>query len=225
MMVARDSSGRTRIAKVDKAVAAFRFYAKKARRDLDELSAVIEIPDKDKIFIGAQTALLNAGEVMAREIVRDGDEALGKLPPQAREMEEAVLGALMLEKSALPMVIKYLKPEHFYHEHHKEIYMAILALHEASEPVDMRLVVSQLRKTGKLELVGGAFTIADLTSKVSSSANIEFHAHVMIEMSIKRTLISACSAIYRDCYDDTTDCFELLDFAEETIKNIREWTK
>ena len=107
-------------------------------------------------------------------LVRDISESLGKLPPQALDLEEAVLGALMLEKGALNAVVEFLKPEHFYSEQHQEIYRAIIDLFKGSEPVDMRTVVNQLRKNAKIELVGGAYYIAELTSKVSSAANIEY---------------------------------------------------
>jgi len=108
----------------------------------------------------------------AKLLPRDISESIGKLPPQALDLEEAVLGALMLEKSALNAVVEFLKPEHFYSEQHREIYNSIIQLFKSSEPVDMRTVVNQLRKDGKIELVGGAYYIAELTSKVSSAVNI-----------------------------------------------------
>lgn len=129
----------------------------------------------------------------------------------------------MLEKNALTAVIEFLRPEHFYLEGHKLIYEAIIDLFKNSEPVDMRTVVAQLRKNGKLELVdgsGGAFKIAELTSKVSSAANIEYHARIVIEMAIKRNLIEIASQIHHDAYEDTTDVFELLDKTEQGIFQI-----
>lgn len=153
-------------------------------------------------------------------IPRDISESLGKVPPQAVDLEEAVLGALMLEKSALNAVVEFLKPEHFYTEKHKEIYTAIVDLFKASEPVDMRTVVNQLRKTGKMELVGGPYVIAELTSKVSSAANIEYHARVIIEMAIKRSLIEVATKVHNDAYEDTTDVFELLDRTEQSVFEI-----
>src|SRR5690348_6586409 len=157
-----------------------------------------------------------AGKLLTRDI----SESLGKLPPQALDLEETVLGALMLEKSALNAVVEFLKPEHFYTEVHKEIYTAIIDLFKSSEPVDMRTVVNQLRKQGKIELVGGAYYIAELTSKVSSAANIEYHARVIIEMAIKRDLIQIASQIHHDAYEDVTDVFELLDKTEQSIFQI-----
>jgi replicative DNA helicase len=153
-------------------------------------------------------------------IPRDISESLGKLPPQALDLEEAVLGALMLEKNALNAVVEFLKPEHFYDDRHKEIYTAIIDLFKATEPVDMRTVVNQLRKNGKIELVGGAYYIAELTSKVSSAANIEYHSRVIMEMAIKRTLIEVASQIHQDAYEDTTDVFELLDKTEQAVFEI-----
>ena len=153
-------------------------------------------------------------------IPREIAEGLGKLPPQALDLEEAVLGALMLEKSALNAVVEFLQPEHFYMDSHKEVYQAILDLFKASEPVDMRTVVHQLRKNGKLELVGGAYVIAELTAKVSSAANIEFHARVIMEMAIKRKLIEVASQIHNDAFEDTTDVFELLDKTEQSVFEI-----
>src|SRR5690349_9717220 len=153
-------------------------------------------------------------------VPRDLSESLGKLPPQARDLEEAVLGALMLEKNALNAVVEFLKPEHFYADAHREIYQAIIDLFKASEPVDMRTVVNQLRKNAKIELLGGAYYIAELTAKVSSAANIEYHARVIMEMAIKRTLIEVASQIQSDAYEDTTDVFELLDRTEQSVFEI-----
>lgn len=166
------------------------------------------------------SAALSAAGGKSKLLVRDIAESLGKLPPQAPDLEEAVLGALMLEKNALTAVVEFLRPEHFYTEQHKEIYQAIIDLFKSSEPVDMRTVVAQLRKNGKIEVVGGAYYIAELTSKVSSAANIEYHARIIIEMAIKRELIQIASQIHHDAYEDTTDVFELLDKTEQSIFKI-----
>lgn len=147
---------------------------------------------------------------------------LGKMPPQAPELEEAILGALMLEKDALSQVIEILKPEVFYKDAHSEIYQAIRELFEDSEPVDILTVTNRLRKKGKLEFVGGAYYITSLTSKVNSSANIEYHARLIIEMAIKRALIRISSEIQKDAYDDSTDVFELLDKTEQSLFDVSE---
>jgi replicative DNA helicase len=147
---------------------------------------------------------------------------LGKLPPQAVDLEEAVLGALMLEKDALTTVIDILKADSFYKESHAEIYSAIITLFNNSEPVDLLTVINQLRKNGKLEFAGGAYYITELTTRVNSSANIEFHARIIVQQAIKRKLIRLSSEIQQDAYEDTTDVFNLLDRAEQSLFEISE---
>jgi replicative DNA helicase len=156
----------------------------------------------------------------SNRLVKDINDSLGKLPPQAIDLEEAVLGALMLEKDALTTVIDILTPKSFYLDTHKEIYEAIVILFNNSEPVDMRTVVNQLRKNGKLEFAGGSYYIAELTSKVSSASNIEFHARIVTEMAIKRELIKVASEVHHEAYEDTTDVFELLDKTESSLFEI-----
>lgn len=147
---------------------------------------------------------------------------LGKVPPQAVELEEAVLGALMLEKDALTNVIDILKVESFYKESHKVIFQAILDLFTESQPIDLLTVTTQLRKNGALEVAGGAFYITELTSKVASAANIEYHARIITEQSIKRELIRISGEIQKDAFEDTTDVFELLDKMEQSLFEISE---
>lgn len=147
---------------------------------------------------------------------------LGKLPPQATDLEEAVLGALMLEKDALTNVIDILSPNSFYKDSHKEIYQAIYDLFQASEPIDILTVTSQLRKSGTLEIAGGPYYITQLTNRVSSAANIEYHARIIVEQSIKRELIRISSEIQKDAYEDTTDVFQLLDRMEQSLFEVSE---
>ncbi len=154
--------------------------------------------------------------------VNDIGEGLGKVPPQAVELEEAVLGALMLEKDALTEVVDILKPESFYVEKNGMIYNAILSLFANSDPVDLLTVTNQLRSSGELELVGGAYYVTQLTSKVNSAANIEYHARIISEQAIKRELIRISSEIQTDAYEDTTDVFELLDRTEQAMFEVSE---
>ncbi|WP_051360170.1 replicative DNA helicase [Adhaeribacter aquaticus] len=147
---------------------------------------------------------------------------VGKLPPQALELEEAVLGALMLEKDALTSVIDILKPQSFYKDAHQRIFSAILALFDKSEPIDILTVTQQLREQGELEMVGGPYYVMNLTTRVNSAANIEFHARIITENSIKRELISVSSEILTRAYEDTTDVFELLDSTEKHLFDISE---
>ncbi len=150
------------------------------------------------------------------------DQNFSKLPPQAIDLEEAVLGALMIEKDALTAVADILRPDSFYKESHIRIYSAIVTLFADSEPIDMLTVTAKLRSTGELELVGGASYIMELTSKVNSAANIEFHARIISQAYIKRELIKVSSEIQREAYEDTTDVFRLLDKTEQSLFAISE---
>ncbi len=171
---------------------------------------------------GKSEALRVSSKSPRRISVSELSGQLGKLPPQAVEVEEAVLGALMLERDALSTVIDILKAESFYKDAHQKIYEAIVQLFNNSEPVDLKTVVHQLRKSGTLEAVGGAYYIAELTSKVNSAANIEYHARIIAEQSIKRELIRISSEIQHDAYEDTTDVFQLLDRAEQSLFDVSE---
>jgi replicative DNA helicase len=144
----------------------------------------------------------------------------GRVPPQARDLEEAVLGALMLEKDALSTVVDILKPESFYVEAHQKIFNAIRSLFERSQPVDILTVTDELRKRGELENVGGAYFVTELTNRIASAANIEYHARIVSQKFIQRELIRISSDIVKDAFEDTTDVFELLDFAEKGIYDI-----
>lgn len=157
-----------------------------------------------------------------KPIVRDLSNSLGKLPPQALDLEESILGALLIEKNAIIQVAEFLRSEHFYSDQHSEIYKAIMDLFTKGDPIDMRTVVASLRKGGKLEITGGAFYIAELTSKVSSASNIEYHSRIIIELSMKRELILIASEIHSKAYDDTIDVFELKDFAHGRIEMMDE---
>ncbi|MEY5052321.1 MAG: replicative helicase, partial [Bacteroidota bacterium] len=144
----------------------------------------------------------------------------GKLPPQAIEVEQAVLGALMLEKEALSQVIDLLHPDVFYVEKNRWVFEAVRLLFEKSEPVDLLTVTQELKSMGRLEEVGGAFYIADLTNRVSSSANIDYHARILLEKYILRELIHLSGDMSTEAFDDTTDVFELLDRCETRLFGI-----
>jgi len=144
----------------------------------------------------------------------------GKIPPQAVDLEIAVLGAMMIDKKGIDDVIDILHPEVFYDTKHKEIYAAIYALFQNSEPTDLLTVSAQLRKDGKLEMVGGDFYLINLTQKVASSAHIEYHARIILQKYIQRKLISISSDIIENAYDETIDVFDLLDLAEGKLFEV-----
>ncbi|MFN8286313.1 MAG: replicative DNA helicase [Chitinophagales bacterium] len=151
-----------------------------------------------------------------------GSLEYGKLPPQARDLEEAVLGAVMIEQNAINEVIDILKEDAFYVDAHARIWKAIRSLYQAQVPIDLLTVTEQLKKSGELEAAGGPFYIAQLTNKVGSAANAEYHARILAEKYIQRQLISTSTEIIKDAYEDTTDVFELLDKAEKGLFSIAE---
>ncbi len=147
---------------------------------------------------------------------------LGKLPPQAVDFEEVVLGALMLEPEAYPQVGDILTERAFYKEAHVKIYEAIVALASKDDPVDLLTVTQELKKKGHLEQVGGPVYLSHLTSGVASAAHIEYHARIIQQKFLQRELIRASSEIQRDAYNDELDVKELLDKAESNIFKITE---
>jgi replicative DNA helicase len=146
----------------------------------------------------------------------------GRIPPQALDLEEVVLGAMMLEKEAVNAVIDIINPEVFYKEAHQTIFTAIHNLFNKSEPIDILTVTNELRTMGSLEMIGGPYYISQLTNRVVSGANIEFHARIILQKFIQRRLILISSDIIKEAYEDTTDVFDLLDHAEQGLFSVSE---
>ena len=144
----------------------------------------------------------------------------GKLPPQVIDLEEAVLGAMMIDKKGVDEVIDILQPDAFYKDAHKHIFEAIVQLFTDTQPIDLLTVSAQLRKNAKLELAGGDFYLIQLTQKISSSAHIEFHSRIILQKFIQRSLIRISSDIIEESYDETTDVFDLLDKAESKLYEV-----
>ena len=144
----------------------------------------------------------------------------GKIPPQATDLEEVVLGAMMIDKKGVDEVIDILSPDAFYKDAHKHIFEAIFKLFENSEPIDLLTVSSQLKKDQKLEVSGGDFYLISLTQRVSSSAHIEFHARIILQKYIQRSLIKISNEIIEEAYDETKDVFDLLDTAEAKLYEV-----
>lgn len=144
----------------------------------------------------------------------------GKIPPQAIDLEEVVLGAMMIDKKGVDEVIDMLSPEAFYKDAHKYIFEAIFKLFENSEPIDLLTVSGQLKKDSRLDIAGGDFYLISLTQKVSTSAHIEFHARIILQKFIQRSLIKISNEIIEDSYDETKDVFDLLDKAEARLYEV-----
>ena len=147
---------------------------------------------------------------------------LGKVPPQAIDMEEAVLGAIMLEKEAVITILDILKPDSFYKESHRKIFKAISDLSQREFPVDLYTVTEELRAHNELESVGGPVYLTQLTSKVVSAANVDYHARIVAQKYIQRELIRVSTEIQNRSFDDTWDVTELLDYSENELFQIAE---
>ena len=144
----------------------------------------------------------------------------GNVPPQAVELEEAVLGALMLEKDSIITVQEFLTPDSFYTEEHRIIFRAINDLAMELKPVDLYTVTERLKVEKNLGKVGGASYLAQLTQKVGSAANVEFHAKIIAQKYVQRELIRSATEIQRRSYDESTDVTELIGFAEGEIFKV-----
>ncbi len=148
----------------------------------------------------------------------------GKIQPQAIELEEVVLGALMIDNESLSDTIDSLQPEYFYKPDHQKIFEAIINLFNNNKPVDILTVSEELKRMDALESIGGMLYISQLTNNVSSSSNTEFHARIIAEKFIKRSLISISNNIIGDAFNDTIDIFDLLNSAEEKLFTVTEGT-
>ncbi len=145
---------------------------------------------------------------------------MGKMPPQALELEVVVLGALLLEQDAFATVSEILKPEYFYQESHQYVFQAITNLFMQQQPIDMLTVMEELKKMGKLEAIGGAFYISQLTTKVASAAHIDYHARIIWQKYLQREIIRVSSELQTKSYDETIDVNDLLEEAENSFFSL-----
>ena len=148
-------------------------------------------------------------------------ESAGRLPPQAVDVEQAVLGAMLIEREAIPKAVEILPADSFYDPRHEKIYAAMGALFERGNPVDLITLSEELKRRGDLEAVGGYY-LTELTAGVASAANVEYHARIIAEKSLLRKLITTMTGVVGEAYDPTTDAFDLLDDAERQIFQISE---
>ncbi len=151
---------------------------------------------------------------------RQIDLDLGRIPPQAVELEEAVLGAIMLEKDAIIEVIDILKPESFYKEEHQKIFQAIIDLSSNDKAIDILTVTEEMKKRKELDEVGGPLYITQLTGRVASAAHIDYHARIIAQKYIQRELIRVSTEIQNQAFDESIDVNDLLDFSESELFNI-----
>lgn len=145
----------------------------------------------------------------------------GAVPPQNVPLEEAVLGAILIDKDAIHTVIStQVKPKTFYLDSHQLIFSAVMELHDKNFPIDLLSVTTQLKEMGRLEEIGGGWYLVELTNKVASSANIEYHCRVILQDAIRRDLGKLAAELYRAAYDPTEDVFNTLDDAQSKIGQI-----
>jgi replicative DNA helicase len=150
------------------------------------------------------------------------NELYGRVPPQAADIEEVVIGALLIQSDAILLVMDVLSPESFYKPEHGTIYNAIITLSNNQDPIDILTVSERLKNEGKLESVGGISFLSSLTSRVATSAHLEFHAKIIQQKYIQRELIKASSEIQTKSFDLNEDVDELINYAEQRIFEISE---
>jgi replicative DNA helicase len=144
----------------------------------------------------------------------------GKVPPQAKELEEAILGAILLEKDAYDVAAEVLKPECFYVDSHQRIFRAMQTLQRKSQPIDLLTVCEELKKAEELDLVGGPYYVTKLTNAVSSGANVEYHSKIVFQKFLQREMIRVCGETITEAYEDSTDAFELIGNHEKLLTEV-----
>ncbi len=145
---------------------------------------------------------------------------MGRVMPQAVDLEEAVLGACLLDKDAFTIVVEFLEPKSFYLPAHQEIFTAMKNLFHEQKPIDLLTVQESLHKTGKLNAIGGTTYLMDLSNKIASAANIEYHARIVLQKHIQRELISISNNTIKEAFEDHKDVLELLDWVEQRLYEI-----
>lgn len=159
-------------------------------------------------------------EYNTKNSLKDLQVEYGKVPPQAVDLEEALLGALMLERDAFSAVGDLLEPDAFYKDAHQRIFRAIHKLFLNDDPVDLLTVSEALKQSGELEQVGGYYYLSQLTSRVASAAHIEFHAKIIVQKYLQRKLIGICTDLQTLAYDESTDVSDLMDKAQKSIFDL-----
>lgn len=146
----------------------------------------------------------------------------GRVPPQAVDVEMAVLGAMLIDREAISKALEILDDDSFYKEAHRKIFQAMVALFEKSEPVDLVTLVEELRRRGQLDAIGGPVYLTELTARVTSAGNVEYHARIVLEKALLRSLIAASAEVVSRAYNESEDALDLLDNAEQRIFQISE---
>lgn len=220
------------LSKLDQAIATINYILRKRKKKVQEMDLRLDLNENQKIFIGQEYELIKNVEFLITQCKNDINAELGRIPPRATDLENQVIGACILFAGTptdpalnpvrpIDQLRSFLKPEHFHIEANKIVYKAVL---ETLVP-SLINIVTKLRKDGMIDIVGGPSYVASLSACAVSSADIEYHARVLVEMAIKRQLIVLAGEMMRKGYDDTADCFELLEDSEKEFLTIRSWIK
>jgi len=169
-----------------------------------------------KPALGSKLKSIKSGEADLSNLV------YGKLQPQSVPTEEAVLGAIMMDRDVFAFILDVLRPESFYKPSHQAIFKSMMDLFQKSLPIDILTVGEELKKAGKLDIVGGISYLTELTNRVASAANAEFHARIIAQKYIQRELIKVSTTVINDAFEDSKDVFQLLDDAEKNLFEIAE---
>lgn len=200
------------------------FELRKRRKQVQDQERRTDLTEQHKVRIAEQYSFIHSIEHLISKFRESIKANLGKTPPSDLQLEQTIIGSLLLEKQAIEITV-YIKPDHFYSQQHSDIYKSIIDLVSESSPVDLRTVTHALRKSGKLDECGGPSYLAECTSRVTSTANIHYHARILMEFAIKRELIFISSEVNYQAWDDTKDAFELLNFIEQKIETVKSWPK
>jgi len=182
-----------------------------------------EFEERPRLSIGEEEAppypleKLTGGRRRTRAQIHALHQQAGRVPPQAVELEQAVLGAMLIEPEAIPRALEILTPEAFYDGRHQRIFRAIIRLFEQNRGVDLLTVTEELRRTGELEQAGDTIYLSELTTRVASAANVEYHARIIAEKALLRRMIEVMTLLVGRAYDPAADAFELLDEVEAEI--------
>lgn len=219
----------TELGRIDEAMIVIKQIKRRRMKMIKEIEKRTSVTENQKIYIAQEYDLWRQIETLVKQVDANIKYTLGRIPPHAPEMEEAVVGAVILESRAtahsspaIDYVRPFLLPEHFYDDRLKRLYMACLSI---KGPIDMRTVVDYLRRTGELEVVGNSYYIAELTAKVSSAANIEYHARVIVEHAMRRAMIQGASFVIENSYEDSRDIFGLIGYAKKALRRVEGWIK
>ena len=150
------------------------------------------------------------------------DSLFDRVPPQSLEAEMAVLGSVMIDNDCIGKIFEIVDTQHFYRAVHQQIFMAARTLYEKNEPVDLITLTEELKRSNKLDEVGGAYYLTELAETIPSSANVEYHARIVLERFLMRRLIEESAAIAKECYDGIDDVYEIIDRSEQRIFGLSE---